>query len=63
MPFYPTEDDDIIGERIHDSECNENMVHYLHLFFMDKITKEQLEEKFNKAYKEEEYISPPWENE
>lgn len=55
-------DPETISERIHDadSETNEAMVHWLHMFMVGDLDKEKLKEKFIQAYETEEGIRFPW---
>ena len=47
-----TEDDEILSERIHDSdpEVNERLVHWLHSFFLGEKTIDELRATFHEAY-------------
>jgi hypothetical protein len=57
-----TEQDEIISERIHDTDSsqNEKMVHWLHFFIMGKVTLNEIQEQFHTAYVEQDLISFPW---
>lgn len=57
-----SEQDEIISERIHDTDdhMNERMAHWLHFFIMGKVTQDELKVQFNKLYTERDCISFPW---
>lgn len=57
-----SEQDEIISERIHDTDSfqNEKMVHWLHFYIMGKITLDELKAQFLILYVEQDSISFPW---
>jgi hypothetical protein len=55
-------DPEIISERIHDSEQNENMVHWLHMYLVGDLDRSKLMQIFDRAYSQEKDINPPWES-